>query len=307
MKRLAPFLALLLLSGCSVGAIHHKRTAAPEPPDLPAVFDCLRENRLALVSAHRGQPHPEAAENALSSFAETLGEGPILIEMDIGRTADGALVLLHDDRLERTTTGKGQLSAIDYRQLRWLHLETPAGERLDERVPSLDEALTWAKRNGAILQLDLKRGVPQAEVLAAVRRARMERQVILITYTPAAARAALAADPDIMVSASASDARGWQAVLALAGPRLVAFTGTAEPSDALLASLAARGIEAVTGTLGRAGARLDDRYMADGDGREYAGLAARGVSLIASDRPVDAWEALRDARRDGRMCLEGKK
>jgi len=304
-QRLTPLVALLLLSGCTVGTMHRTRAPAPEPVDLATMFDCLRENRLALVSAHRGQANPERAENAISSFTESVRSGPLLIEMDIARAADGALVLMHDSTLDRTTTGTGPVSNKTFQELRRLYLKDPQGEQLDERIPSLDEALTWARRNGAMLQLDLKRGVPLADVVAAVRRAGVERQVVIIAYNRADTENALRLAPEMMVSGSSRSADELNGIIANANQRLLVFTGVSEPGAGLIARLDAVGIEAITGTLGRSGQRLDDRYMADGDGREYADLAARGVALIASDRPVDAWRALKDADRDGTICLKG--
>jgi glycerophosphoryl diester phosphodiesterase len=89
----------------------------------------------------------------------------------------------------------------------------------------------------------------------------------------------------------------------MADPRLLLFAGTAEPDPALVRRFAALRVEIIIGTLGRPGERLDDRYLADGDGRDYAELAALGVQLIASDQPVRAWAALRANRRDGTICL----
>jgi glycerophosphoryl diester phosphodiesterase len=299
---------LLLLAGCAVESLPSRPPAPEVLPPLPQVFACLRERRLALVSAHRGQPRPGAAENALSSLRATHGEGPILIEIDIGRTADDALVLLHDDDLDRTTTGTGPLAAKTLADVRRLRLRDGEGRVLEEGVPTLDEALVWARRNNVVLQLDLKGDVPLARVVDAVRQAGVERQVVLITYGLADARAALRLAPDMMVSASGRDATETATLLreGAGNPRLLGFTGTTEPPAALLDRLSRAGIGVITGTLGRPGERLDDRYMADGDGREYADLAARGVQLIASDRPLDAWAALREAGRDGRICLGGQ-
>jgi hypothetical protein len=51
---------MVSLSGCGLNTT---RT-----PGLAAQFDCLRNEHLAVVAAHRGQPDQSAAENALSSF-----------------------------------------------------------------------------------------------------------------------------------------------------------------------------------------------------------------------------------------------
>lgn len=309
MARLLLLLATALLaSGCTVGALDTTRRAAPEMVrPLPDVFDCLRERRLALVSAHRGQKDPAAAENSLESFRNTVERGPIFIEVDIARSADGVLMLMHDQTLDRTTTGTGPLAAKTYRELRQLWLKDGKGKVLEERVPTLEEALVWAKRRGAVLQLDIKPGVPLADVVKHVRAARMEGQVILIAYSLADARAALRAAPEMMVSASGRTPAETAALLREATPRMLGFTGTQEPDPALIARMDAARVEAITGTLGRPGQRLDDRYLADGDGAEYAELAARGVTLIASDQPVEAWRALKKADRDGTICLTGRK
>jgi glycerophosphoryl diester phosphodiesterase len=307
MRRAIPLIAALLLPACTVESVDTHRPYARVHPELSWVFDCLRTNRLALVSAHRGQKSPEAAENSLASFRDTLERGPILMEIDIARSADGVLMLMHDDTVDRTTTGTGRVSELSYRQLRQFYLQDGAGNMVEERIPTLEEALVWAKRNGAILQLDLKRGVPLAEVVAAVRQARMQRQVILIAYNQADSVAAMRAAPEMMVSASGRNAQENARLLAMANPRMLGFTGVAEPSANVIARMDAARVEAITGTLGKPGERLDDRYMADGKGLEYADLAARGVTLIASDRPVDAWRALKAADRDGTPCLIGEK
>lgn len=293
----------LFIGGCTLGTVQPVRAPAPPPPDLPAVFDCLRERGLALVSAHRGQPDPSAAENSLDSFTRSARAGPLLIELDIRRTADGVLVLMHDDTIDRTTTGSGRVDRLTFAEVRRARLSDGEGRMTGEPVPTLDEALVWGKRRGAILKLDIKPGVPLAEVVEHVRRARMEPQVILIGYSLADVRAMRAAAPEMMVSASGRTAAEVRALEALADPRLLLFAGTIEPDPAIVRRFAALGVEIIVGTLGRPGERLDDRYLADGDGREYADLAARGVQLIASDQPVRAWAALRANRRDGANCL----
>jgi len=301
------FALLLVLAGCTVQA--PMPAAKPVPPrDLALVFDCLREKRLALVSAHRGQADPQAAENALLSFSETWKGGPIAMEMDVRRSADGVLVLMHDDTLDRTTAGTGPVSALTLKQLRQVALEDPAGRAIGETVPTLEEALVWGKRRGAILQLDVKRGVPFEEVIADVRNVGMASQVVIIVYNLADAKKVMALAPEMMLSASGRNADETAELLRIGrgNPRLLGFTGTSEPDAELIARMDASKVEAITGTLGAAGKRLDDRYMADGDGREYAELAARGTALIATDRPLDAWAALKQAKRDGSVCLTGE-
>lgn len=308
-------LALIALPGCAAGpasAPAKMRATAPvfeaEAPTLAELFQCLRDRRLALVSAHRGQSDPTRTENALPSMRETLTHGPLLLELDVRRSADGVLVLMHDDSLDRTSSGAGPVADRTAGELAAMQLKTPAGARIDAQVPSLADVLAWARTSGAVLQLDVKRGVPFADVVAAVRAAGMEQQVVLITYTLADAKAVLAMAPELMLSASARNTAEWSALLVLAreNPNILGFAGVGEPDAALLQQMDSARMPVIVGTLGRAGQRLDDVWMADGDGAEYAALAARGVQLIASDRPVDAWQALKAGGRDGSLCLEAR-
>jgi glycerophosphoryl diester phosphodiesterase len=58
------------------------------------------------IGAHRGDPEA-APENTLAAFDAGAALGVDYIETDVQRTADGVLVLLHDDDLDRTTSGNG--------------------------------------------------------------------------------------------------------------------------------------------------------------------------------------------------------
>ena len=123
MRRTLVFLSLsLVLAGCAMGDVEPKRRHAPVMRSMPDIFDCLRVNRLSLVSAHRGQKDPLAAENSLASFAETIDRGPIFIEIDVARSADGVLMLMHDATLDRTTTGTQQ-TAVSIGELADLAVE----------------------------------------------------------------------------------------------------------------------------------------------------------------------------------------
>lgn len=291
-----PALLLCLLAGACA-------TAPPPvvpPPGAAALFDCLRINRLTVVSAHRAGPGPGLPENAIETIEAAAVAGLAVVEIDIARTSDGVLVLMHDAMLDRTTTGTGPLAARAWADLQTLQLKDNDGTVTSARIPTLAAALATIKARKMVAQLDLKRdsGVTEAQVAAAVRTAGVERQVAIITYTKEQALAAAKADPAILVSASIADA-GAVAELAAAGlasNRLLAWTGTRAPDAPLWSALRADGVEVIFGTLGRPGQRLDDVYATDGDVREYVDLAAMGATMIATDAPQAAEAVLRAAR-----------
>jgi glycerophosphoryl diester phosphodiesterase len=107
-----------------------------------------------------------APENTLSGIETALRLGVDGIEFDVQRHPDGALFLLHDLTLERTTNGKGLADALSFDALRRLD----AGQ--GERIPTLDETLDLIDRRGRI-NIELKTWNGCAEAVAAVLAARM--------------------------------------------------------------------------------------------------------------------------------------
>lgn len=299
------------LAAQAVGA-EAPANAAPlalSPKDLPSFFNCLRDARATIVSAHRGGPQPGFPENALETLQHTLAAAPVALEIDISRTRDGVLVLMHDDTLERTSTGAGILAEKSFAEIADLRLQDRQGQVTDFAIPRLEDVLRWAKGR-AILQLDVKRGVPFADVVAAVHDAGAEENALIITYNERDAAEVSALDPGLYVSTQART-RGDVAGLRRAGVALGsvgAWTGTDAPDPEVFAALAAQGLEPFFGTLGRPGERLDDVYAAQG-GAGWARLSQAGVALIASDRPIEAFAALDAADGPGvkwAACLLAK-
>src|SRR3954447_12729379 len=94
-------------------------------------------------------------ENTLRAFRWALDLGADGIECDVQRTADGEMVLIHDDAVERTTNGSGIVGELPYGTL--AALDAGGGER----IPRLTELLAFASevaRSGPapFLNLELK-------------------------------------------------------------------------------------------------------------------------------------------------------
>lgn len=288
MKRL--FLAAALaLSGCGERHVESVEWQGDPvfvrrfiPASLPVFFDCLRERGDVLVSAHRGGRYPGMAENAIATFEATLAQGPAFLEIDIARTRDGALVLMHDDTVDRTTNGSGRVDSLSLEAFRELRLRDSAGALLDAHPPTLREALDWAAGR-TVLELDIKRGVAFEDVIAEVRAANAMSRVAFITYsTGAAARLAQLA-PEALIYTSISTVRELD-TLTRRGvdlDNIVAWVGTDAPDRALLSALAARGVESRLGMFGR------DRAF--GEARRAS------VQVVAADDAREAIEALDEA------------
>jgi len=139
------------------------------------------------VIGHRGASG-ELPENTLAAFARALERGAAILESDVHVTADGALVLIHDDVLERTTDGRGRIEDWTLAAIRALdagHRFSPAGDGhfpfrgQGLRIPTLEEAFDAFP--GARWNLELKQGRPELieGAVDQVRRAGLEERVLL--------------------------------------------------------------------------------------------------------------------------------
>lgn len=270
---------------------------APES-DLSAMLDCFEAAGQTLVSAHRGGPTPGLPENAIPTMEALLMAAPAIMEIDVGQSADGVLFLLHDDQLDRTTTGNGEAAAQDWAALSALKLKDNWGWVTPYAIPTLAEALAWAKGR-TVMQIDFKRSADVGKVVAEIRAVDMADSVILIAYSVEQAANLHRVAPEMLLSVSV-DAPGDVAALKAAGipeERMVAFTGTRLPRPELYRELDRADIEVIFGTLGRPPRAIDaviDRYGMD---ERYAELGREGVDILATDRPREAARALDEAGR----------
>ncbi|MGB5052773.1 MAG: glycerophosphodiester phosphodiesterase family protein, partial [Nitrospirales bacterium] len=130
--------------------------------------------RKPLRIGHRGAAG-HAPENTLAALELAIKYGVDMVEFDVRRSADGALVLLHDDSVDRTTNGEGSIEGLSLSVLRGL--DAGGGER----VPLLEEALACLSgRAGAMIELKV-RGIA-ADVCAKVQGADFHGTVIYASF-----------------------------------------------------------------------------------------------------------------------------
>jgi glycerophosphoryl diester phosphodiesterase len=258
--------------------------ASPAPASLNARLDCLREAGGVLVIGHRGGPTRDYPENAIETFDRTLKAGTPAMEIDIAQTKDGVLVLMHDEELERTTTGEGLVSDHTREEISKLKLETYS-RATGFAPPTLAAALDWAVKNNVVVELDKKRSTSFDPIIAAVRAAKAENNVFIITYTDDQAVEMHQKAPDLIITATVNSIAHLDELLAkgVKADRLVAWTGVETPNPSLWKELAGRGIEAAFGTLGPRSTSLDGKYWKDDDGSEYDALIQSGLPILVTD------------------------
>lgn len=110
------------------------------------------------ITAHRGFS-TAAPENTLAAFQAALDSDADYIELDVQLTKDGELVVCHDEKIDRTTDGKGRISSYTYEELQqfsagsWFGKE---GEFADERIPLFSDVLELVG-DDIMLNIEIKR------------------------------------------------------------------------------------------------------------------------------------------------------
>lgn len=247
-----------------------------------------KEEKVAFISAHRGGPTDGFPENCLATFGYTLRHTHALLEVDPRYTKDSAIVLHHDQTLDRTTTGTGRISDHTLAELRQLYLKDPEGNVTPYRMPTLDEALDWAKGK-TILVLDQK-DVSVADRVRKIEEHGAEANAMLIVYSYEQAKECYRLNSNIMMEVMIPN-RERLADFAQTGVPLrniVAFVGHEPPAEpTLYTELHRRGVLAMGGT----SRNLDRRYL-NGEVKSiqtlqlsYQELLNRGVDIVETDIP----------------------
>ena len=97
-----------------------------------------------IVVAHRAdwRNYPE---NSLEAIQSAIDMGVDMLEIDVQRTKDGVLMLMHDHNLDRTTTGTGNIADTNWEDIAKLNLKDHQGNVTAYKVPKLEDALLMCK------------------------------------------------------------------------------------------------------------------------------------------------------------------
>lgn len=246
------------------------------------------ENTTPILSAHRGGPYPGYPENCVETFQNILDHYPSTLEIDVSLTKDSVLVLMHDRNLDRTTTGEGSVNETLFDDLYDLYLEDNDGNLTPYQIPTLKEALLWAKGK-TVLNLDIKRGVPFKKVIDLVHQTNTEANVLIIVYSIKDGVKVHKLDPNLMLSLAIRSEdellRAKEAGIPM--NRVTAFTGTHLQKKTLYNMIHKEKVFVNCGTLGN----LDKKAIAKGD-HLYKRWDRLGIDIFASDRPLEVGKIL---------------
>ena len=140
------------------------------------------------IWAHRGcsQMYPENTITAFQKAAQI--DGLTGIELDIQMTKDNEIVVIHDQRVDRTTGGIGYVKDFTYLQIRQLDIESVGSQK--EKIPSFVEVLDLLQedmKTGLLLNIELKNSIIPYEkmedrMLRIIAARNLQGQVVYSTF-----------------------------------------------------------------------------------------------------------------------------
>lgn len=260
---------------------------AQTPEGLRELFKPTAD-RLPLLSAHRGGAARGLPENCMATFEATVRHGWSVLEIDLRTSKDGVIVLMHDTTLDRTTNGTGAVKDRTLDELRQLRLKDRQGNLTEHRIPTLDEAMRWA-RGKTILVLD-KKDVPVKEAVRTIAEHRAEAYALVMAYSIKEIRECHALNPDIMMEVMLATQARFEEFDGSGVPwsNIIAFVGhTQTPDVDLCRRIRAKGASCMAGT-----SRNIDRQFLRGEAtrieslrEEYRAVLERGIDVIETDIP----------------------
>ncbi|MGE7764586.1 glycerophosphodiester phosphodiesterase [Peribacillus sp. NPDC096540] len=142
---------------------------------------------MTLIFAHRGSAgtHPE---NTMLAFKEAARVGADGIETDVQLSKDGEVVIIHDEKLNRTTNGSGFVKDRTLMELKTFNAsKNYKGKMGNERIPTLEELLVWLKNNLLYCIIELKNTLflypgLEEKVIRLIRCYEMEERIIISSF-----------------------------------------------------------------------------------------------------------------------------
>jgi len=288
--RRRPLRALLVLASVLAAAYAIGAALGQARPPHPYYAAFLADR--VHVHAHAGGDHLHPG-NTMLAFAHAVALGVDVLELDTQITADGAIVVIHDDTVDRTTDGTGLVVDFDLAALRRLDAAyrwQPPGAAegvfphrgAGHGIPTLLEVLEAFPTVG--VNLDMKSADPRvpAATCEVIRAAGRERTVMAASFLDANLRAFRALCPEVATSAGPDEVRTFFVL------NLLGLGRWARPAaDAFQVPVRQGSLEIVTPRmlrgLGERNVRLD--VWTINDEAEMRRLLDLGVGGVITDRP----------------------
>jgi len=154
-----------------------------------------------MIFAHRGAS-AYSPENTIPAFILASEQGADGIELDVKLTADGEVVVLHDQTVDRTTNGQGDLRSFTINQLKKLIIKSQFSNEFEHtQIPTLREVFETVNEK-LFINIELTNYVsPQDDlvvrVVSLVRQSGLQERVLFSSFNPFTLHKAKSLCPEI--------------------------------------------------------------------------------------------------------------
>ncbi|MEQ1584868.1 MAG: glycerophosphodiester phosphodiesterase family protein [Cyclobacteriaceae bacterium] len=259
---------------------------------LPALV-FAQENKISSdlkIAGHRGgyyYEHPESSLPLFGSIAKKFKSDTIIVELDLRKSKDGTIYIMHDETVDRTTNGNGKIDQLEDAYLNSLFLKKERGQLTRERIPTFNEVLIFIKKKNVNLMLDIKTPI-HTEAYDLVRKHKMENRVLTLTFNMDLTKKVATLSNQIALSALMESENDWQQfkeVPMLPGKK-IAYINSKTPA-ALIQELKKNKIKVmadVSETLRNSGKPLDDIAYQNK-------VNDQSLDILITDFPIEARRA----------------
>jgi glycerophosphoryl diester phosphodiesterase len=215
-----------------------------------------------LKVGHRGARAYEP-ENTLRSFKKALELGVDAVELDVRKTKDNEIVVIHDADVKRTADGEGLVSNLTLREIKTLSSEK------NEKIPTLEEALDFLNKKVKVF-IELKEAGIEEQVVSLVKKKDLLKNIVIVSFLEDALKKVKEIDPEVETGLIyAKHKNPLKAALELKAQWLLAFYKFTHTANVQKAH--ENGLKVIVWTVNTAG--------------EVAEMVKKGVDGIASDKP----------------------
>lgn len=242
------------------------------------------------IAGHRGgyyYEHPESSLPLFGSIAKKFTTDTIIVELDLRKSKDGTIYIMHDETVDRTTNGTGKIDQLEDEYLNRLFLKKENGQLTRERIPTFEEVLGFIKKKNINLMLDIKTPI-YAEAYGLVKKHKIENRMLTLTFNMDLTKKVAALSNQISLSALIESENDWQQFndVSMAAGKKVAYIN-AKTTAALIQDMKRNKIKImadVSEALRNSGKPLDDI-----DYRSK--VNDQSLDILITDFPIEARKA----------------
>lgn len=256
------------------------------------------------IWAHRGSSH-KYIENSLAAFEQAIEDQADGIELDVQRTKDGKLVVVHDENLNRLTGVNRFVWEMTWEEIQELSLSSKvasskSSESSNIKIPTLEEVLLLMRDTDLVINIELKNSLHfypgmEEEVVQVVKENDVEAQTYYSSFNHQSANilSGLVGPESVGVLSQDIQYEPWTYLKAIGAGALHPMINSLQVTD-LVVKCKERGIKVHT-------------WTADKDAHIYAGFLF-GVDAVITNKPEKAVALRKQFIEDGgRKAMEAVK